>query len=48
ARWQALAEPTPLKRPGAPDDVARAVAYLAREDFLTGAVLHVDGGESVT
>ncbi|MBL8133426.1 MAG: SDR family oxidoreductase, partial [Anaerolineae bacterium] len=47
ARWQALAEPTPLKRPGAPDDVARAVAYLAREDFLTGAVLHVDGGESV-
>ncbi|MBK8025527.1 MAG: SDR family oxidoreductase [Chloroflexi bacterium] len=48
ARWQSLADPTPLKRPGTPEDVGRAVVYLAGEDFLTGAVLHVDGGESVT
>ncbi len=47
ARWQAAAEPTPLARPGTAEDVARAVVYLASEDFLTGSVLHVDGGASV-
>ncbi|NDJ63200.1 MAG: SDR family oxidoreductase [Chloroflexi bacterium] len=46
-RWQAPAEATPLKRPGTAEDVARAVIYLASEDFITGAVLHVDGGHSV-
>jgi pteridine reductase len=47
ARWHAAADATPLKRPGTPEDVGRAVVYLASEDFLTGTVLHVDGGESV-
>lgn len=44
ARWQHYAGATPLARPGAAEDVGRAVVYLAREDFVTGAVLHVDGG----
>lgn len=37
---------TPLGRPGSPEDVARAVAFLASDDaaFITGAVLPVDGG----
>lgn len=41
-----LAERTPLGRLGTPEDVARAVAYLASEDagFVTGQVLGVDGG----
>lgn len=47
SRWQALADQTPLKRPGTPEDVGRAVVYLASEDFLTGTILHVDGGASV-
>ena len=47
ARWQAAAEKTPLARSGTAEDVARAVVYLASEDFLTGVVLHVDGGASV-
>ena len=47
ARWQAAAELTPLERPGTAEDVARAVVYLASEDFISGAVLHVDGGASV-
>lgn len=46
-RWQAAAQKTPLERSGTAEDVARAVVYLAREDFLTGVVLHVDGGESL-
>jgi len=36
----------PLRRWGQPEDVARAVAAIARDDlaFTTGDVIHVDGG----
>lgn len=41
-----LADQTPAGRLGTPEDVARAVAFLLREDadFITGQVLTVDGG----
>ncbi len=48
ARWQALAADTPMQQPGSAEDVARAVAYLAREPYLNGVVLNVDGGEYLT
>jgi pteridine reductase len=35
---------TLLRRVGSPDDVADAVLYLARADFVTGTSLVVDGG----
>lgn len=39
---------TPLKRFGAPDDVARCVRFLVEEaDFTTGSIYHVDGGRLV-
>ena len=36
----------PLERPGTPDDVAGAVAFLVSEDaqYITGQVIHVNGG----
>ncbi|MCA9635681.1 MAG: SDR family oxidoreductase, partial [Myxococcales bacterium] len=34
----------PLGRAGTPEDVARAVLYLAREPFITGHTIVVDGG----
>lgn len=42
----ALREQTPAGRLGTPEDIASAVAFLAREDasFVTGQVLTVDGG----
>lgn len=46
-RWQSFAQEVPLARPGTAEDVGRAVVYLAREDYLTGVVLHVDGGAGV-
>jgi pteridine reductase len=40
----ALAERTPLKRNGSPEDVVSALLYLLQADFVTGQVLTVDGG----
>ena len=37
----------PLGRAGDASDVGRAAAFLAREPFLTGVVLPVDGGASL-
>jgi len=41
-----VAEATPLARPGTPDDVAGAVAFLASAEaaFITGQTLLVNGG----
>lgn len=38
----------PLKRTGKGNDIAEAVAFLAESDFITGQVLVVDGGRSIT
>jgi len=38
----------PLGRLGSPEDVARAVVFLAENDFVTGQILAVDGGEALT
>lgn len=37
---------TPMKRPGTPEDVAKAVCFFctADSDYITGQVLNVDGG----
>jgi NAD(P)-dependent dehydrogenase (short-subunit alcohol dehydrogenase family) len=42
-----LAETTPLRRLGAPEDVVGAVRFLLEQDYITGAVLPVDGGRLV-
>ena len=36
----------PLKKFGEPEDVAKVVGFLASEDadYVTGQVIHVDGG----
>ena len=39
-----MAEETPLGRNGSPEDVAKAIEYLADAEFVTGAVLNVNGG----
>jgi pteridine reductase len=43
-----IIERTQLKRPGSPDDVARAALFLCADaPYITGQVLAVDGGRSV-
>jgi glucose 1-dehydrogenase len=39
------AERVPLRRPGSPAIVAENVLHLLRQDFVTGAVLPLDGGQ---
>jgi pteridine reductase len=41
---EALKDTVPLKRHGDADDVADAVLFLVRSDYVTGQVIYVDGG----
>jgi NAD(P)-dependent dehydrogenase (short-subunit alcohol dehydrogenase family) len=43
--WRRLGESVPLGRTGEPSMIGDAVVYLAEADYVTGAVLPVDGGE---
>ena len=46
AQRRAVIETIPLQRPGEPQDVAAAVAFLASPEaaYITGETLHVNGG----
>jgi len=41
---KALEHTVPLKRHGGPEDIASAVVFLLKNDFITGTVIAVDGG----
>ncbi|MFE3056594.1 SDR family oxidoreductase [Nocardia sp. NPDC059239] len=43
-RLAAMAEKLPARRLGRPDDIAAAVLSVIGNGFVTGTVLHVDGG----
>jgi pteridine reductase len=42
-----LVRDVPLGRRGSPDDVAAAVLFLLRSDYVTGQTVTVDGGKSI-
>jgi NAD(P)-dependent dehydrogenase (short-subunit alcohol dehydrogenase family) len=46
---QKLIEAQPTKTMGKPEDVAKAVSFLANEEtkFITGQLIYVDGGKSI-
>ena len=49
ADQEAMLARTPLKRAGAPEDVATAVLWLLRDaPFVTGQIIPVDGGRSIS
>lgn len=35
----------PLKKPGNPEMIAQAVLYLLEQDFITGTIIRLDGGQ---
>ncbi|MBN8742466.1 MAG: pteridine reductase [Lysobacterales bacterium 69-70] len=47
AEQQALLTRIPLARCGTPEDVADAALWLLRAPYVTGEVIHVDGGRSL-
>lgn len=45
---QTLIESVPLGKIGTPDDIANAVVFLASANYITGQILAIDGGRSLT
>lgn len=46
-RWQSLSAALPLARSGSAEEVAEAVLYCVRSDFMTGHTLIIDGGRTL-
>jgi NAD(P)-dependent dehydrogenase (short-subunit alcohol dehydrogenase family) len=44
---QLAIERTLLKRAGSPRDIVNAVVFLVENDYVTGEVIHVDGGRHI-
>ncbi len=44
-RWRTTGERLPVGKTGDPGRIGEAVVFLASNDFITGEVLRVDGGE---
>ena len=43
--FENMAGKIPLRKTGGPEHVVRAVEFLLKEDFLTGQIIYLDGGE---
>ena len=44
AHWAAV---LPAGRAGRPEDIARALLFLVENEFVTGATLMLDGGQTI-
>jgi pteridine reductase len=44
-QWKRIGASVPLARPGDPSHIGHTVVYLARNDYVTGTLVNVDGGE---
>lgn len=45
--WTRLVERLPLKRPARPEEVASALEFLVKNEYVTGQTIVVDGGYSL-
>lgn len=45
--WERLVGRIPLQRPGAPEEIGQAVAFLLKNQYITGQTLVVDGGYQI-
>jgi NAD(P)-dependent dehydrogenase (short-subunit alcohol dehydrogenase family) len=46
-RWAKMIAALPVQRGGTPEDVAEAVLYCVRSEFMTGQTIVLDGGRSL-
>jgi pteridine reductase len=47
-RQQTILDQVPLKRCGTPQSIADTALFLATSDYITGEIIHVDGGRLLT
>jgi NAD(P)-dependent dehydrogenase (short-subunit alcohol dehydrogenase family) len=45
--WQQMVDNMPLKRSGDPKNIGETVVFFAQNEFITGSVVNVDGGEQL-
>ncbi len=45
--WSRLVGKLPLKRPASPDEIASALEFLLKNEYVTGQTLVIDGGYSL-
>lgn len=45
--WERLINRVPLKRPARPDEIASALEFLLKNEYITGQTIVVDGGYSL-
>ncbi len=45
ARWQALGSKMPLEQPGTAKHIVDTVLFLVQHPYITGELIHVDGGD---
>jgi pteridine reductase len=45
--WQRLVNRVPLKRPARPEELASALEFLVKNEYITGQTIVVDGGYSL-
>jgi pteridine reductase len=43
--FEKIAKATPLARRGSPDDIVKAMIFLIEQEYTTGEIIRVDGGE---
>ena len=44
-QFKKMSEKIPLKKTGKPDDVSSAIFFFLENEYITGEVLYIDGGE---
>jgi NAD(P)-dependent dehydrogenase (short-subunit alcohol dehydrogenase family) len=45
--WQRLIQRIPLKRAARPEEIASALEFLLKNEYITGQTIVVDGGYSL-
>ena len=45
--WERLIQRVPLKRPARPEEIASALGFLIKNEYITGQTIVVDGGYSL-
>ena len=46
-KWEEIYRTVPLQRQGSPHHVSRLIINLLENDYITGSIINIDGGESL-